>query len=387
MSSLKRSIGFIHKTNISLSVRSLHTTLAARAPPIVPKRVHSPPRRMGVPRLPVQKIATAEECLPPNNLLHSARKSGALNVEPVQAVEILQEYQRQVSNPSPGWEKRICSDFSIQPETLTMLGRILNRCSSNGQRVLGKRLVLSASQLGDFQATYDLVESGLRTKSLEMQKSLVGPLSRLGLQAKKEDNPAAMVLLGKVLLSQNRPTEALEWFTKASKHPDQTFYGASEALIQRGRMLLASKDRDGAEQAFRKAAMDLDDPTGYFYLSQFQEAGSPEQEVYLLKAASSGIVEAMHNLGNIELAKINANPDASKKKNIEDYGLAREWFQAAAMEGFGLSMLNMASICKSVGQDDVAIQWVERAEALPEVDELAKDLRKKWTILDVGLAQ
>jgi tetratricopeptide (TPR) repeat protein len=184
-----------------------------------------------------------------------------------------------------------------------------------------------------------------------------------------------MALLGKVMLSLGKESEALEWFRKVTQL-ELDFEGASEALVQEGRILLARRDKDGAESAFKKAALELDDPSGYFYLSQLQAPGSTEQEVYLLKAASSGIAEASHNLGSLEMERIKERKRGPE--SIRDFDMAKEWFQVAAAEGFGLSMLNLAMIYKAGGQVEEGEKWLEKAEELPEIREETKRVRAQW---------
>jgi TPR repeat protein len=245
--------------------------------------------------------------------------------------------------------------------------------------------MLSASELGEASATFDLIEAGIRSASLTLQ-AYAAPLQRLGLLAKKDGHRQAMVLLGKVLLSQQKELEALEWFRKASQGPSESldFEGAAEALVNEGRILLEQKDEEGAGAAFRKAAVDLDDPTGYFYLSKLADPDSPQQQVYLLKAASAGIVEAWHNLGSLELARLQAQP--APPKTFQDFGMAREWFQVAAADGFGLSMLNLALMCKAVGQPGAGMEWLEKAETVPEVREQARSLKAQWRSEKVELS-
>jgi tetratricopeptide (TPR) repeat protein len=237
--------------------------------------------------------------------------------------------------------------------------------------------MLSASGLGEASATLELISSSIRNNSLDLA-DYAAPLKRLGILAKKEGDREAMTLLGKVLLSQRRENEALEWFRRATQGPTQslTFESAGEALVNEGRLLLSRKDHDSAGQAFRKAALELDDPSAYFYLSQLKETGSAQHKVYLLKAASSGIVEAWHNLGSLELSEIEKR--SNKATSIADYGLAWEWFQVAATDGFGLSMLNLALICKSVGKSEDGLKWLDKAETLPEVKEQARSMRAQW---------
>lgn len=248
---------------------------------------------------------------------------------------------------------------------------------------------MSASELGDEIATFELIKSFLRTRALD-PKSHAGLLQNLGVLAKQEKNREAMVLLGQVLLSQQKESQALEWLRKATDHSADisaaealSFESAGQALVDQGRILLGRKDREGARAAFRKASLELDEPSAYFYLSRLEEPASQNQYVYLLKAASSGIPEACHNLGALELSKINSRLPNSSVQTLADYGMAREWFQVAADDGFGLSMLNMALICKAVGKPDDGLKWIEKAETVPEVAEQARNMRNQWSSEEV----
>jgi TPR repeat protein len=266
-------------------------------------------------------------------------------------------------------------EYGVTPCTVTLLASILRRCNGKGQRSLAKKLMLSASSLGEKSATFEIISSAITTGVL---RDYPAPLQRLGILAKKDNDPQAMTLLGKVLFNQRGEKEALEWFRKATRPPTGSldFQGAGEALVHEGRILLGWKDKEGAEAVFRKAALELDDPSAYFYLSQLQEPGSPNQEVYLLKAASSGVLEAWHNLGALELAKIEKRP--LKDGQTRNYGMAKEWFEVAAADGFGLSMLNLASIYRAVGQGEEALRWLEKAEGVPDVKEQAGSMRGQW---------
>lgn len=152
--------------------------------------------------------------------------------------------------------------------------------------------------------------------------------------------------------------------------------------MHEGQALLALNDKDGAKAAFEKAAKELDEPSAYFYLSKLQEPGSSQEQVYLLKAASSGIVEAWHNLGALEMAK--QKESTTKKTTLADFGMAYEWFQVAAADGFGLSMLNLALMCKSVGKIEEGIKWLEKAEENLDVRDQAKAIKSQFHHGNVG---
>jgi len=235
--------------------------------------------------------------------------------------------------------------------------------------------MLAASELGEKAATFEIISFALRTGALHDYQA---PLQRLGILAKKDNDPQAMTLLGKVLMAERREKEALAWFRKATQPPDGglDFDGAGEALVNEGRILFQRKENEQAKAAFEKAALELDDPSAYFYLAQLQEPGSSNQQVYLLKAASSGVIEAWHNLGALELEKI--NKQEKKPNSLADYGMAREWFQVAAADGFGLSMMNLATMCKAVGQMDEAFKWLEKAENADGVRDQARAVKVQW---------
>jgi tetratricopeptide (TPR) repeat protein len=242
--------------------------------------------------------------------------------------------------------------------------------------MLAKSLMLSASSLGEKSATFELIQSAINTGNLSKYQE---QLQRLGLLAKKDHDPEAMMLLGKVLLSQGQNKEALLWLQKSTQPPTGNLQisGAGDALVNEGRILLQLGQTKEAENAFKKAALELDEPSGYFYLSQLQRSGTPDQRVYLLKAASSGILEACHNLGALELEEIEKKDQ--KPTSLQDYGMAKEWFDVAAADGFGLSMLNLALMHKAVGHEEESLTWLRKAQNVPEVKEQAAELKRQWS--------
>jgi len=266
---------------------------------------------------------------------------------------------------------------------MAILAGILRRCPTVAQRALSQNLMLAASELGERSATLQIMESGIRTGQAERYEA---PLRKLGLLAKKNDDPQAMLLLGRYLKGQNRKgqqpdQESLQWFQRATRPPTGSldFDGAGEALIEEGRILLDRGDTEGASAAFNRAAIELDEPVAYFYLSKLEETGTPKQIVYLLKASASGLTEAFHNLGALEMEKI--EKQGKKPTSLDDYGLAREYFEIAASDGFALSMINMATMNKAVGNLKGALVWLENVEELGEenLTKAARSLRKQWT--------
>lgn len=230
--------------------------------------------------------------------------------------------------------------------------------------------MLTASELGDETATISLVTSGIRNGNF---RSYEKPLKQIGIMA-KEGNRRAMGILGRLALGKEKNSEALDWFQKATAGPQGLdFEDAGEILVYEGQLLMKTNVKE-AEAVFRKAALELDDPSAYFYLSQLEEDGSPNEVVYLLKAASSGIIEAAHRLACIEYSKSMA-PDGNSPPN---YAMAREWFQLAGNGGYGPSMLQMAQLCRDSGESDEGLKWLQKAKKLEDVREQALEVEDSW---------
>ncbi|PVH81197.1 HCP-like protein [Cadophora sp. DSE1049] len=312
-----------------------------------------------------------ENDLPPTSILRTAQKSGTLSLAPDQVLEFLREFQTQSPVRHPGWERTVCLNHNIDPWTLGIIASILDKCQDPGQRKFGRDLLVTAASFGDRASNFKLVYAATIQGRLH---DVTEPLQHVGLLAKSGNDPQAMSLLGMALYSQRKEQEALAWLRKASTGSLE-FPGAADALVLEGRILM-SHDEAGAMAAFQRAADELDDPNAYFYLSKLLPPESANREAYLTKAAASGVVEASHNLGAIELAKINKG--GKKPKALNDYGLARDWTEVAAEGGFGLSMLNMALMCRNVGLREQGLEWLEKAEEDAKVREEAQALGDRW---------
>ncbi|KAI6247441.1 hypothetical protein HI914_04539 [Erysiphe necator] len=320
------------------------------------------------------KINDGDESLPPIRLLEIAHKTGVLDMEPKQVILFLRQYQNchnhsQISN----WQQELFTEFNINsPKTMTLIAAILRRCKTKAQQSFARTLMLSASAMGDKMATFEIISSALRSNAIRNYQEVLARLEKLALNKDQQ----AMMLLGKVLFYTNQSdSKALSWLRKANYPPtgNLNFDGAGESLVLEGRILQKIGDLSNARIAFERAAKELNDPEAYFYLSQMEEKASLIQQTYLLKAATAGISEACHNLGVIELEKMmqdNPNP-----KKLEDFGMAREWFLVAAHDGNGLSMLNLAIMCKIIQNWTQAFEWLEKAQSVPNVYDEAK---KMW---------
>ncbi|KAF7863061.1 hypothetical protein EAF04_007144 [Stromatinia cepivora] len=363
-----------------LNKRSIYTTTRLQAASIKPSRKQTLAKRNAAEPVMIRKRVSIDtpDALPPLFILETDHKAGVLKVDANKAMEFLKNYQSLYGNPNPSWETGICNKHGITASDVTQLSISLGRCREQAQKRLARVLLDSASAMGDPTATLEVVSDAFRNNKLSTARSGAF-LERLGILAKKKGNVQAMGLLGQILYSQGKEKEALNWLQKAVSGTElPNFPGAAEALVVLG-LILEKTDREAAKKVFSKAALDLDYPSAFFYLSK--HVGPDEEDnrmVYLLKAAGSGIPEACHNLGAIELSK---NGDqADKNPSKRSYGYAKEWFQVAAEGGFGLSMLNMASICKSQGQTEETLKWLGRAEELPEVRDEAIKMRSSFAI-------
>lgn len=229
--------------------------------------------------------------------------------------------------------------------------------------------MLSASEMGDSEATIALIAAGIRSGSFRVSEK---PLKRLEILA-KEGNPRAMTLLGRTVATKGKTAEALEWFRKATRGPaGLDFEEAGEALVYEGELLMKSHRKE-AIAVLRKAALELDDPSAYFYLAELEKSGSPNQIVYFMKAASSGITEAAHELGLIEVAKAVESADGNTPPHYE---MAREWFQLAAADNYRPSMISMSKICRDNGEAEEARKWLNKANMARDAGRVKGTARK-----------
>lgn len=272
---------------------------------------------------------------------------------------------------------------NITPRTLILLALILSRCKEKPRIFLAMDLLFSASAIGEPTATIYLVSQGLKSKSLDLHK-YIAPLAHLRtLTAPPHSNIEAMVLLGRIYESQKEDDKALQLYRQAASTspvaegelnsqlplPGE---GVASALVHQGLLLQRHGNSSGAEAAFHKAALEHDDPTGYYHLALIQKFNSSTQETYLLKAASSGITQAATGLGQIHLGRARTEP-AEEATHIK---LAKEWLYLGATAGEGQSMLLLAKVFIKEGKMQSAQKWLEMAEkcADPLVIETARHL-------------
>ncbi|KAI9843608.1 MAG: hypothetical protein M1837_006190 [Sclerophora amabilis] len=343
-------------------------------------------------RVPASRVMNIEEALPPRILLESARASGALQIQPDDALLFLRQYFALGHDPTVARLQKLCEVFNASNTTLTLLARVLIRSSAIQQKALAQKLLFSASALSDPAATKRLVSEALRTSQLD-RPELVRPLQHLSTLALAGD-VEAMVILGRRLESQGDDTGALEMFTNAadlapSKHINsEEFRG--HALVALGRLREKKGDREGAAEAFKRGA-DMNDGPSYFELAALQSEHSMERQVYLLKAASFGITEAAHGLGMYYIRQRQRFLDQLEEKEKRERGssdlrslastsiaMAKEWLTVSATAGFTPSQTTLAMVLRNEGNHEEGMGWLDQAGRDPTFAEAVSTLREQW---------
>lgn len=100
--------------------------------------------------------------------------------------------------------------------------------------------------------------------------------------------------------------------------------------LKQAQMLEKQKRTSEARDLYRLAALELDNPQGFWNLSRLIEGprDSPERRTYLLKAAISGVQEACRKMGVLE--KMAAEREGLADKDRADREMmSKEWFRLA----------------------------------------------------------
>lgn len=114
MLSLRRPLPFTRKSWRVLNPRSMGSyqnktwvTLAPEAPPVFNK--HPENSRVLSPDASSRRVKyDPKDALPPVVILEAAKKSGAMDVSPEKAIELLLQFQELQKQSSKGWEQQLC---------------------------------------------------------------------------------------------------------------------------------------------------------------------------------------------------------------------------------------------------------------------------------------
>lgn len=208
-----------------------------------------------------------------------------------------------------------------------MVSRILNKNPVRPLRKMGENMMVCAAVLGDLNSIIAVLNKALLTGQLHHQGLLV-PMTKLKFYA-NQGNPEAMVMYGRILDREKKHAEAAEMFRKVAETPRDGSVDAEigNALVQQGNLCYRDGKKEEARMNFKKAALEFDNPEGYYKFALMMPDEDPLKETYLLKAAASRIREAV-----VEVAALysrTAELHASSEKVKEARLLADEWQKLA----------------------------------------------------------
>lgn len=270
-----------------------------------------------------------------------------------------------------------------------------------------KRLIMACSQAKEPTATLHILRAILLSSSLPKAKDVAQNFSLADVRACRREleeladqgNPDAMTLLGQFLEQEGSKARARKLYEQAVELKEAALNIESEDRISQiavpqtppwnllGQMLLRETDaesREQAEAAFRKGALEGDDPLSYYHLATFQPQYSHDWLQYMTKAASAGHVDAAYQIANFyhdlndSMNLHSKMPEWAKEGNFAKSlrwllqwkktapgELAHEWFQLAADKGHKPSMLELADVEELSGRVGNAKTWLEKIIASP----------------------
>lgn len=110
-------LGMVRRVRRVQTSRSFHATPLSAARP--PKRS---PRVYRKEATPTSQLRNApEDALPPLVILQSASKSGALDISPEMAINVLRRYQELEKSRHPDWEAGLCTGKQSSLEIMLVL--------------------------------------------------------------------------------------------------------------------------------------------------------------------------------------------------------------------------------------------------------------------------
>lgn len=197
--------------------------------------------------------------------------------------------------------------------------------------------MICAAMLGDLNSIVVVLSKALQNDEIHLPDLLV-PMTKLQFYA-KQGNAEAMVMYGRILDHQRRHSEAMEMFRRVAETPRDGSIDAEigNSIVQQGNICNRDGKRDDARAHFKKAALEFDNPEGYYKLALLMPDQDPLKETYLLKAASSRIREAV--IGVADLYTRMAQLHASSEKGQEASILAKELLKLASRQGHRSSEL------------------------------------------------
>lgn len=306
---------------------------------------------------------------------------GRTDLTPMQCMEAAQRYVSTATQNESSWRPRLEKDYGLSPYLLHWLGIVLMSGNTASRWRLGTHMLRSASELGYAPSTLTLVRvftsmTGANAGRAARSKIFIEAERRFQQIVTKGADPDALTLQGLIIAKsggRDRDGRALEAFERAEKAweakaaagaskkkpadaaappqdrggggggedpgPDEVSLPAPreprwewEISCVLGQAGILQRHGRAAEALalYRVAALELDNPVGFWNLSRLMGGprDAPERRTYLLKAAISGVADACRELG--ELEGMAAGREGLPRREREEHEkMSQEWFRLA----------------------------------------------------------
>ncbi|KAG6365136.1 hypothetical protein INS49_006743 [Diaporthe citri] len=288
-------------------------------------------------------------------------------------MEAAQSYVSAATQHESSWRPRLETDFGLPVSLLHWVGILLISDNSAARWRLGTHMLRSASELGYDPSTLTLVRifssvPAAMQKKAAASKMFIDADVRFQKLLKRGTDPDALTLQGMILAKQGTQSHdrlALDSFRRAeraweakdksgapSKASDSRSFSIEEGAdpdyvtlpepreprwewevtwtLEQAKILQKQNRTKEARDLYRVAALELDNPQGFWNLSCLMDGprDSPERRTYLLKAAISGVQEACREMGVLEKMAAERQGLADKDRADREM-MCQEWFRLA----------------------------------------------------------
>ena len=301
---------------------------------------------------------------------------------------------------------------------MSILAHILLRSGHQSNILTGHNLFLAASTQHEETATLHLISQALAASPNQLRNpDLISARQHLD-HLVASNNPEALTLLGLIREQEGDTIDALGLYNRAcsttttttgnnnSPKDSSDAVAFAKALLSIARLQQRQGNTSSAKAALEKAAYSYDNPYAYFHLASNHIAlTSPKYFSYMLKAASSGVIAAAHELGLFYFAQSlgmipssisdndNTRPaDLAKTVSVvkpistpvtaEKCAWATEWFTVSATTSSSLiqtmSQFYLAILLRSGGDPHKGLQQLILAAEHPGRVRLLEGYREQW---------
>lgn len=249
-------------------------------------------------------------------------------------------------------------------------------------------LLLAGSDVEDPAATLMLVKSALNRDSRISLSDFSKPTKHLRRLADSGNAPALFLqaleneLEGKLKVALEMYLQSTQVANENGIEAELVDIRLADAWRAISRVRKRLGDNQGTKAALERAAFECDDALAYLHLANdFSDPTSPEHELYLLRAASSGILEAIEKLGSYYNGKLqNKLKDLLSNSQIEwvEKSQAFEWLSLGASAGIPSSQIHFAALFKIIHRPNKALKWLAEASKSPQHAIIASRLKRMW---------